>query len=203
MPIRFAAVMASLLLIVSSIGVNVARYPAVWDMVSDARGLGTGDGGQGLEGTKAPALRAEVVLPHTVPESRAAEAGTLGAAQEPPQPLVAAGDGPPPAYTYTPPATVPPPCERAAMAGNPLREPATMERPIPPVNPLDSPSPVPADRPLVPVMLSGVDNGQPTMAAADTRVRRLPPLGQSPPFSASTALSPYASIAAYPRTATP
>jgi len=147
---RFAALLASLLLIAASIGINIARYPVVWDMVGGLEASAAGTGPQ-------------------TPEP----AGATSGRQCPP-------DG---GQAQSAPPTLPE--ERAAPRPNPLREAVAVEQSttVP-----DSSSP-PGDftglRPLVPVILSGLEQGprdpRSAPSSSDGGIRRLPPLDRVAP----------------------
>ena len=103
---RIAATLASLLLIVGSIGVNIARYPVVWQTVN------------GLDGT-----------------GPAADLGSAPASVEhPPAPPAAAASQPAVAAKPAPPAPPPAPPKKDAKPAPPASPPAAA-KPIPPPKP--------------------------------------------------------------------
>jgi hypothetical protein len=158
---RVATVLASLLLIASAIGVNVGRYPVVWEMVG---GLEAGNVGTDHQG----------------PES------AVGAAPQTPEPpAVAAQRQGPPDGCQAQSDLQASPGESAPPQPQLLREPPAAEKPLA-VPESSPPTPNLAGlRPLVPVILSGLEQGPPdprdAPSAADGQVRRLPPPDRAGP----------------------
>jgi hypothetical protein len=158
---RFAALLASLLLIAGSIGINIARYPVVWEMVGGLEASNVGTDHQGPES----AVRAAPQSPEP-PAVTAHRQGPADGCQA--QSDLRASPG-----------------ESASPPPKVLREPPAVEKPVA-VPDSSPPAPDLAGlRPLVPVILSGLEQGPPdprgAPSAADGQVRRLPPLDRVSP----------------------
>jgi hypothetical protein len=182
---RIAATLASLLLIVCSIGVNIARYPIVSQMVS------------GLDSPSTPVASAE-------PPAAAEPAPQPPVKLTPPMAKPAAEASPAPAANRPSPAAkksrTPPLSQPAKSAAKPARVPtavtASIENPMPVGRILDV-------RPLVPVV-PAAETGEPARLArvdqAGDEVRRLPTLDMVVPGPSP---SPYDERQPYLMTATP